>query len=119
MRLTKRKSLLAGIFLLVAVSGFLIYWFDPNRVVWTDTGVVMTANQSGSSWHVLVFLAGKHDLYNVYDGQILALNGLGTLGSSNYCWGDGSGCVSPQSFSVNETLTVRALNGGSYEVYPR
>ena len=53
--------------------------------------------------------------YPVNTGYI-ALNGVGTLGHGNCCWNDGNGDYLnvPLSFRLNQTLSVEALNNGSF-----
>ena len=102
-------------------SLFLTYWFDPGRVIWTKNGTVAAAHQysdpgGGTNWNVLVYIYQQNDMGYLVNTGYVALNGLGTQGHGNYCWDDGYGnCLNaPLSFSLNETLTVAALNNGKF-----
>jgi len=106
---------------LVLPSLFLVYWLDPNRVIWSKDGTVVAVHQSmntsnDAKWNALVYIYEQNvNGYLVNTGYI-ALNGAGTLNRGNFCWSDGhNSCLgTPLGFSLNQTLTVEALNNGNF-----
>jgi hypothetical protein len=123
-----RRRSLAGIAVLaVALSSLLLaYWFDPNRVIWTRDGTVATVHQYTDSknvtnWNVLVFIYQRNSMGYLADTGYISLNGPGTEGHGNYCWNDGNrNCLNvPLGFSLNQTLTIDALNDGNFMIRNR
>jgi len=123
-----RRRRIVGIAILAIVTSSLVlaYWFDPNRVIWTRKGTVATVHQflgsnNLTSWNVLVFVYQQNDRGYLVDTGYLALNGPGTAGHRNFCWNDGNGgCLKvPLNFSLNQTLTVDALNDGNFMIRNR
>lgn len=117
-----------GISVLAVVisSLFLVYWFDPGRVIWTRDGIVIAVHQQsdsnlGTNWNVLVYIYQQSDNGYLVNTGSLALNGQGTQGHGNYCWDNGNGsCLTAAlSFSPNEALTVEALNNGNFMIINR
>ena len=101
----------------------LAFWFDPGRVTWTKNGTVVAAHQytdssAETNWNVLVYIYQQSDLGYLVNTGYVALNGPGTANHGNYCWNDGNNkCLStPQSFNMNQTLTVEALNNGNFVI---
>ncbi len=123
-----RRRRIAGIAVLAVVlsSLLLAYWFYPNRVIWNKDGTVATVHQYSDSsnvtnWNVLVFTYQKNDMGYLADTSYISLNGPGTGGHGNFCWNDGNGnCLKgPLSFSLNQTLSVDALNDGNFMISNR
>jgi hypothetical protein len=120
-----RKRLITGIAVTsIIVSGlFLVYWYDPGRVIWTRDGTVAAVHEysdsiSRTSWNVLVYIYQHNEMGFLVNTGYVALNGMGTESHGNYCWNDGNGnCLSsPLSFRLNQTLTVLALNNGAFMI---
>jgi len=123
-----RKRLIIGIAVMAIImsSLFLVYWYDPGRVIWTKDGTVAALHEysdsmSGTSWNVLVYIYQHNEMGFLVNTGYIALNGIGIEGHGNYCWSDGDGnCLnSPLSFRLNETLTVDALNNGDFMISNR
>src|SRR5919109_1847984 len=116
----RRRLLIGTAVMAIVLSGlFVVYWLDPNRVIWTRDGTVATVHQYADpknvpNWNVLVFIYQTNNNGFLTDTGYVALNGAGTPDHGNFCWSDGSDtCLdSPLTFSVNQTLTVTALNNG-------
>ena len=111
---------------IVASSLFLTYWSSPGRVIWTKNGIVTAAHQnsdpnSGTDWNVLVYIYEQNDMGYLVNTGYVALNGPGIQGHGNYCWNDGNNnCLGmPQSFDMNQALTVEALNNGNFMIKNR
>ncbi len=123
----RRRRIIGVTVLAIALSSLLLaYWFDPNRVIWTKDGTVATVHQysssnSGTNWNVLVFIYQQNNLGYLVDTGYVALNGPGTAGHGNFCWNDGNGsCLKmPLGFSLNQTVTVDALNDGNFMIRNR
>jgi hypothetical protein len=105
---------------------FLTYWFDPGRAVWTRNGIVAAVHQypdsnTGTNWSVLVYIYQQNSMGYLVNTGYVALNGLGTSGHGNFCWNDGhNSCLgTPLAFSLNQTLTVEALNNGNFMLQNR
>jgi len=106
---------------IVLPSVFLVYWLDPNRVIWSKAGTVTAVHQSmnisnDANWNAFVYIYEQNvNGYLVNTGYI-ALNGPGTLSHGNFCWDSGNGtCLStPLTLAANQTVTVKALNNGNF-----
>jgi hypothetical protein len=92
-------------------------------VIWTRDGIVAVVHQygdpnSGTIWNVLVYIYEQNYMGYLVNTGYVALNGPGTLGHGNFCWGNSSNsCLnSPLKFAINQTLIVKALNDGSFMV---
>ena len=102
-------------------SLFLTYWFEPNRLIWTKDGTVAAVHQysdsnGGTNWNVLVYIYQQDDMGYLVNTGFVALNGPGIPGHGNFCWNDGhNNCLStPLGLSLNQTVTVEALNNGNF-----
>lgn len=117
----KRLTIGIAVLTIIVSSFFLAYWLDPNRVIWAKDGKVTAVHEysdssSATNWNVLVFIFQQNDNGYLVNNGFVALNGQGTLGHGNFCWDNGhNDCLStPLNFSLNQTLTVEALNNGEF-----
>jgi len=104
-------------------SLFLVYCYNPGRVIWTKDGTVAAVHEysdsmSGTSWNVLVYIYQQNEMDFLLNTGYVALNGMGIESHGNYCWNDGNGkcLISPLSFRLNQTLTVVALSNGDFVI---
>jgi hypothetical protein len=123
-----RKGFIIGMAVtaIIVSSLFLVYWYDPGRVIWTKDGTVAAVHHqadsnNGTNWNVLVYIYQQNDMGYLVNTGYVALNGMGIEGHGNYCWNDGNGnCLnSPSSFRLNQTLTVVAMNNGDFMISNR
>jgi hypothetical protein len=122
----KRLGIRIVVTAIIMSSLFLVYWFNPGRVVWTKEGTVAAVHQQTDSnnvpnWNVLVYIYQQNDMGYLVNTGYVALNGMGIAGHGNYCWNDGNGnCLSsPLSFRLNQTLRVVAMNNGDFLISNR
>jgi hypothetical protein len=90
-------------------SLFLVYWYDPGRVLWTKDGTIAAVHEysdstSGTSWSVYIYQ--HNEMGFLVNTGYVALNGMGIQSHGNYCWNDGNGnCLnSPLSFRLTKLL---------------
>ena len=62
-------------------SLFLVYWYDPGRVLWTKDGTVAAVHEysdsmSGTSWNVLVYIYQHNEMGFLVNSGYVALNGM-------------------------------------------
>src|SRR6266699_5764578 len=122
----KGHFIVVAVLAIVLPSVFLVYWLDPQRVIWTKDGTVAATHQStkpsnGANWNALVYIYELKANGYLVDTGYIALNGPGIQGRGNFCWDSGNGtCLNiPLSLAVNQTVTVEAMNNGNYMIRNR
>src|SRR5690242_1538392 len=109
----KRHFIGVAVLAIVLSSVFLVYWLDPQRVIWSKDGVVTSAHQStnpsnGANWNALVYIFEQKVNGYLVDTGFIALNGPGIQDRGNFCWDSGNGtCLNvPLPLATNQTVTV-------------